>query len=47
MDRQNITWNGLYATKQRKRHYAELRILNHFRRMRLENRGVKKAAVRY
>ena len=44
---QYITWNRLYAAQPRKRAFAKTRILDHFVKMRLSERGVEKASVRY
>jgi hypothetical protein len=42
-----ITWNRLYAAQLRKRAFAKARILVHFVKMRLSERGVENASVRY
>ena len=44
---QNIEWNRLYAAQPQKRRFAEMRIQQHFTRMRLARRGVLFASVRY
>jgi hypothetical protein len=47
MGLEEITWNGLYATKPHKQCFAKKHIQEHFTRRRLSCCGVVKAVVRY
>ena len=47
MPLKRFDWNDLYAAHLDKRAFAKKRILNHFNRFALADRGVGRASVRY